>query len=73
VQQPVIQPGTAIDGDIFSGGTLDCGQKIKPGSHFNAIPYRKSADISKGILTAHRTQPPVAAVTPEARSPRYLS
>jgi hypothetical protein len=63
VQQPVIQLGTAIDGDIFPGGALNCGEKIKPCAHFFAISSIKTVDISKGILAGHAALALVAAVT----------
>jgi hypothetical protein len=63
VQQPVIQLGTAIDGDIFPGRALDGGQKIKPGSHFHVVPFIKTSDMSKGILANDLAQPRVAHVT----------
>ena len=56
------------DGDIFPGRALDGGQKIKPGSHFHVVPFIKTSDISKGILTNDLLQPPVAAVTRDASS-----
>src|SRR6185437_5339919 len=41
MQQPVVQFGTAVDGNSFSGGALNGGQKLLSVRHLIAIPCKK--------------------------------